>query len=506
MFFLLLLINCKSKNLNHSEVQNLSNDSICWYQKDFEKDKTPGVSLDKWYNLNKQNPKQNEIIVAVLDTQLDINHEDLKNQIWDNKNEIPNNNIDDDKNGYVDDVNGWNFIGHKKKKTYNVWSNFEYVRILNTYNKNKDINNKSSSSIEKQLEKSNQKYSKDFKFYDNWRNSLVFLLNKFKKSKDTLKYFFPKEKYNVSQLDSLYKKYKINDKTYKEMRNDNDSDLGALIFYTKLCYSTGKYKYEDLLFDKIQMDSIIGKNLNLNFDDRSNLKDNVNQLKEFYGNNKIKSDTSKLTKLDNHSTEVSGVLAAENNNKKGTFGFSNAIKIMPISISCSGDEHDKDIANGIYYAVNNGAKVINMSFGKDFSLKQEWVTEALKYATQKEVLVIHCAGNDAKNIDEEWNYPSDYDYFEKLELTNNFINVGATTQTLNEKFVSKFSNYGKNNLDLFAPGSDIYTTFIDNSYKSDSGTSLAAPMVSGTAALIWLYYPKLTAKQVKDIILESGTS
>ncbi len=181
-------------------------------------------------------------------------------------------------------------------------------------------------------------------------------------------------------------------------------------------------------------------------------------------------------------------------------------KIMPLNISYSGDEHDKDIAMAIYYAVDNGAKVINMSFGKEFSLHKKWVSDAYKYAESNNVLIVHCAGNDSFNVDENPYYPNDVDYENPHEVVDNFINVGATTAKADSTLVASFSNYGKKNVDLFAPGDKIYTTTAGNGYAYDSGTSLAAPMVSATAALIWSYYPKLTAKEVKQIILESGTA
>jgi subtilisin family serine protease len=203
---------------------------------------------------------------------------------------------------------------------------------------------------------------------------------------------------------------------------------------------------------------------------------------------------------------VSGIIAANRENNIGIKGILQNVKIMPLNISYSGDENDKDIAMAIYYAVDNGAKVINMSFGKEFSLHKEWVFEAFKYAEKHNVLLIHCSGNNSFNVDENSYYPSDVTYDGSTEVCGNFINVGSISSRLDSTFVSAFSNYGKQNVDLFAPGEEIYTTTSGNAYMSDSGTSLAGPMVSGTAALIWSYYPKLTVQELKQIILESGTA
>jgi cell wall-associated protease len=481
-----------------------------WQQKDFLKDNIPGISLDKWYEKNKLQPKKTTIVVAVIDTQIDLNHEDLKNQIWTNINEIPNNNIDDDHNGYVDDINGWSYLS-AKNGSYVVWANFEYVRMVRKWQPifqdkieseilNENLQDfKEYSRAVKFLEKNN-------KFYNNWLKSLKYKNSIFKQSKDTLKYFFPKENYSIKNLDSLYKIYKINDKTYRQRRDDNDKDLGALINVMINSLELNQKTFENVVDSYQQIDSIVNKNLNINFNDRSTLGDKINILDKNYGNGNVSANIKGIRSLKDHCTEVSGIIAGNRKNNIGINGFSDNIKIMPLHISCSGDENDKDIANAIRYAVDNGAKVINMSFGKEFSVHKEWVFEALQYAEKHQVLAIHGSGNDKSNVDNDSNYPNDNAFNGSQEICNNFINVGSTSQRMDSSFVSAFSNYGKKNVDLFAPGEEIYTTSAENKYKTDSGTSLAAPMVSGTAALIWLYYPKLTVQEVKQIILDSGSS
>jgi cell wall-associated protease len=256
----------------------------------------------------------------------------------------------------------------------------------------------------------------------------------------------------------------------------------------------------------LQLDSIVNRRLNIDYDERKFIGDNPNILEKGYGNNKVCATIAGIRSMKGHSTKVSGIIAANRNNNIGIKGFSDYIQIMPLAISYSGDEHDKDIAMAIRYAVDNGAKVINMSFGKEFSLHKEWVDEAFKYAEVHNVLLVHASGNDGVNIDENIFYPSDVNYNSTVEVSNNLITVGSISERFDKTFVSRFSNYGKQNVDIFAPGEKIYTTAENNKYDFDSGTSLATPMVSGTAALIWLYYPKLTAAQVKQIILDSGVS
>lgn len=494
---MLVLISCSVKNLK------LKNLEVCWHQ--FEFDKTNGISLQKSYNENVIKRNSNSIIVAVLDTQIDLNHEDLKDQIWVNKKEISDNDIDDDKNGYIDDINGWNFIGKPNGGYFRYW-NFECVRIIKKWdNYFKSKNSVQDDSLEyfNEYKRAKTLYEAESKLYKSWLKSLVYNVKNRSKVEDTLRYFFPKEDYSMSQLDSLYNKYKINDKRYKQRRDDNDQDLGALIDYMRVSMESGDRKFEDLIEHKNQKDSIVNRNFNIEINDRLLIGDNPNVLEKGYGNNKLNNNIYQLT----HCTEVSSIIGGQRNNV-GVNGFHNKIRIMPLCISVSGDEHDKDIAMAIYYAVDNGAKVINMSFGKEFTLNQEWVTDAFRYAEKHNVLLVHSSGNNNFNVDKNSYYPSDIDYVRNKdnELVGNFINVGSISKRADSTMVSPFSNYGKENVDIFAPGEEIYVAKPNNEYGYDSGTSLAGPMVSGTAALIWLYYPKLTVHQVKNIILESGVS
>jgi cell wall-associated protease len=494
----------KKKKLTEIELKN-------WHCKDPLQDTISGISLERAYKeIIKNKTKLNEIIVAVIDTQIDLYHEDLKEQIWTNKKEIPNNNIDDDRNGYIDDVNGWSFIG-TKSGGYVVWANFEYVRFVrewNPYFKDKIESQIPANDLVnyKEYQRALKHLSENEKYYKNWQKSLKHNIAVYPLVKDTLKYFFPKENYTYQQLDSLYKVYKINDKTYKQRRDSNDRDLGALISYMMVNIDVNQKNIEDIQDASTQLDSIITKNIDINYDDRKLIGDNPKILEKGYGNNKVCSTIEGLRSLKEHGTRVSGIIAANRQNRIGIKGFSDKIKIMPLHISLFGDQHDKDIVMAIKYAVDNGAKVINLSIGKEFSLHKKWVHDAFKYAESHNVLLIHASGNDGFNVDYNPFYPSDIAYDGTGEISNNFINVGSTTQKADSTLVSNFSNYGKNNLDIFAPGEEIYTTNEENKYAYDSGTSLAAPMVSGTAALIWLYYPKLTAAQVKQIIMDPGVA
>lgn len=517
LLFALLTVSCKNLQKtsdNKSSFQferKLTNEKLpTWYQNDYYLDNTPGISLEKWYKQNKKKPKLKEIIVAVIDTQIDTLHEDLQGQLWSNPNEIPNNGIDDDSNGYIDDCNGWNFTSNNKGD-YVVWGNFEYVRLIREWDalfKDKVENQITPQQISNynEYKRALKTYEDENSNYKNWLTSSKYSEVLFPIVKDSLKHYFPKEDYTYEQLDSLYRKYKINDKTFRERREDDDRDIGAMAAFMKV-----RFDYDEMTIEKMretvtQLDSIVNKNINIDFNERLLIGDNPKVLEKGYGSNNISISKTGFQSIQDHGTKVSGIIAATRNNNKGIKGIVQNVKIMPLNISFSGDEHDKDIAMAIRYAVDNGAKVINMSFGKEFSLKKEWVFNALKYAEKNNVLLVHSSGNNGLNVDHNPYYPSDNSFNGSAEICNNFINVGSISSRLDSTLVSTFSNYGKQNVDLFAPGEEIYTTSSGNLYMSDSGTSLAGPMVSGTAALIWSYYPKLLAAEVKQIILESGTA
>jgi len=244
-----------------------------------------------------------------------------------------------------------------------------------------------------------------------------------------------------------------------------------------------------------------GENLKTNY--RKVLGDNPDDIKDVkYGDNNVMGpDKEEIL----HGTHVAGIVAQVRNNNIGGDGIANNVQILTVRAVPDGDEYDKDIALGIRYAVDNGAKVINGSFGKSFSPHKQWVYDAIKYAESKDVLIVHAAGNDAKDIDTENNYPNDSDD-KKTEFADNMITIGALNYEYGTNVVADFSNYGKLNVDVFAPGVKIYASTPNNTYQFLQGTSMASPNAAGVAALIRSYYPNLKAAQVKNIIMTSGTS
>jgi subtilisin family serine protease len=242
---------------------------------------------------------------------------------------------------------------------------------------------------------------------------------------------------------------------------------------------------------------IVEYGLNKNFDPRPVVGDNYADKKEkFYGSPDVKGPDA------DHGTHVAGIIGADRNNGIGIRGIADNVRIMAIRAVPNGDERDKDIANAIYYAVNNGAGIINMSFGKDYSPEKYLVDEAVRYAEKKGVLMIHAAGNDGQNNDVESNFPSPNLLSGKP--SGLWLEIGASSAGTNKTdLVAEFSNYGKRSVNFFSPGVDIYSTIPGNGYKSNSGTSMAAPAASGVAAMLMSYFPELSAQTIREILIKS---
>lgn len=449
----------KKDSLSEIELQR-------WSHLDLLKDSIPGMSVDKAYNEVLKDKKGNKVIVAVIDSGVDINHPDLKPVIWTNKKEIPNNKKDDDKNGFVDDVHGWNFLGEANLE------NYEFVRILKKGDDGSETYKKALADYEK-------KYNEIIQY----KEPVDMLV----KADKTIREYLKKESYTLQELkDVASVKYEL----FQSKRI-----LLAYAEDTGENFRTELEEFKDYVYDQLNY------NLNKDFDGRKILGDNADDLStKKYGNNVV---YSKSRKDSSHGTHVAGIIAQLRNNGIGGDGVATNVEIMPIRAVPNGDEYDKDIALAIRYAVDNGAKVINGSFGKDYSPHKDWVFDAIKYAESKDVLIVHAAGNDSKNIDVEPNFPTDE--IEGKEFANNVITIGAINQNYGDKMVADFSNFGATNVDVFAPGVKIYATIPENKYKYEQGTSMASPNAAGVAALIRSYYPSLKASQVKQIIMQSGT-
>ncbi|MFD0942156.1 S8 family peptidase [Pedobacter boryungensis] len=509
-----------------------------WFNLDLVSNGYFGISTDKAYSelLKDKKPKQ-KIIVAVIDGGTDINHEDLKDVLWTNTKEIPGNGIDDDGNGYIDDIHGWNFLGSKKGNL--AYDNLELVRIKRKFEPKyrSTIMTTVLDSIEKKEYALYKRVQADFgkKYEDASSTFPIYIL--IKKVMDSVALINKKD---IPSLEDI-EKYKADDETeeyVKKIIRKGSKDEGSIEkFYTAI-----KKGYEEL-------EVMLKYNLNVNYDQRAELvgDDYSNSEQRIYGNADV------IGPKADHGTHVSGIIGANRSNGLGILGVANNVSIMTIRVVPEGDERDKDVANGIRYAVDNGARVINMSFGKSYKWDKKAVDEAVKYAESKGVLLVHAAGNNNKNNDIEDNYPNKYydspeaiayananqktdiskfippksdgimngqmsrrqDPFLKpkpldsakfnLPHANNWIEVGASSYKDDDNLKASFSNYGKNNVDVFAPGFMINSTVPGSKYEEYDGTSMAAPVVSGLAALVLSYYPELNPTQLRDIIIKSVT-
>jgi subtilisin family serine protease len=439
-----------------------------WSHLDLLKDSIPGMSVDKAYSELLKDKKSTKVIVGVIDSGVDIDHEDLKGKIWTNTKEIAGNGIDDDKNGYVDDVHGWNFLGESNNE------NLELVRLL----KKPDDGSEAYKNAAADYEKKNQKMLQE-KF------QVDFILAADKNIREYLK----KDDYTSEDVNSI-------NTTDKKIYQSKMVML-SMIEQAGPGFRDEIKDYKDYVYDQANY------NLNKDFDGRKTVGDNPEDIKDIhYGNNVV---YSKDRKDSLHGTHVAGIIAQVRGNGIGGDGVVENVEILPVRAVPNGDEYDKDIALAIRYAVDNGAKVINGSFGKDYSPHAAWVWDAMKYAESKDVLLVFAAGNDGKNIDVEPSFPADTGD-KKTELVKNVLTIGALDYQFGENMVADFYNYGKKNVDIFSPGVKIYATIPENKFKYEQGTSMASPNAAGVAALIRSYYPNLKATQVKQIIMQSGTT
>ncbi len=470
-----------------------------WFQMDYNKDSFYGISLYKAYDfLKERNKKSEPIIVAVLDSGIDTTHEDLKPVLWRNPKEIPGNNKDDDGNGYVDDVYGWNFLGNKDGRNIKKASD-ERARVFHRWKDqfaNKKLNPEEMTQKEREQFFIWKKAVNQMNFSHEEQMELMFVevtAKALKKHDKILRQEMGCEEYTCEKLEKFQpvskigKEAKLGFLTCMKMIGLDAEEKNTVLLSQLEEYIDGK-KTAFESKEKAPRDyraEIIGDNY-FNLNDR------------FYGNGDV------MGPNPDHGTHVSGLIAAQRNNGVGIDGVADNVRIMMLRVVPDGDEYDKDVALAIRYAVDHGAKVINMSFGKSFSPEKNWVDSAIRYAEQKDVLVLHSSGNDGDNIDEKDVYPNPW-LQEWNTLASNYITVGASSDPkITGSITAEFSNYGKQKVDLFAPGVKIYSTMPGgNKYGNQQGTSMATPIVSGIAAMIRSYYPQLSAVQVKHIIEKS---
>ncbi len=461
-----------------------------------------GISIDKAYDFVKSKKlKSQTVIVAVIDSGVDTLHEDLRPILWHNTKEIPGNGIDDDKNGYVDDYYGWNFLGGRDGRNVEADS-YEGARVYHGLKSKWDGKDVNVATLTKD----------DAEEYKMWQRAKESVAGSDSKTSAMELMFLKKAYQNTVKNDSILRKAMGKDKyTGKELGEftptESDAKKAKTAIYGLMAqneametsnqeFLEGFGEYVDGEVKKA--DAVEHAPTPYRADI---VKDNYDDINDrFYGNPNVMASN----KAAMHGTHVSGIIAAARGNGVGMDGVADNVKIMMLRAVPDGDEHDKDIALAIRYAADNGAKVINMSFGKSFSPEKKWIDEAVKYAQSKGVLLVHAAGNDAKNVDTTFNFPMPV-FQADGKRASNWITVGASGDPKAGGLTAGFSNYGKKEVDVFAPGVKIWSSVPGgNTYQNLQGTSMASPVVAGVAAFILEYFPNLSAEQVKMVIEKSA--
>ena len=475
------------------------NDLKTWYHKDFSTTNVYGVNTDNAYKfLESKGLKPRTIVVGVLDSGVEVDHPGLINNMWKNPNEIPNNGIDDDKNGYVDDIYGWNFIGGK---TADVDAdNLEVTRMVKKYQPIfEGTDSAKNRANQAKMPEEYAIYQKSKKLYD----------EKGSEAKQYYHYFSGFNNAIPSIVKTLNGKTltKANLAAIKPASQEDSRNLQILNSLVQDAGNVGKTpkEVEELLRKEIEgalkhYESQATKHYNLDFDPRAEIVgDNYDNYNEkHYGNNHYEGPDA------SHGTHVSGIIAGLPHGNEAQYGVAHKVaKIMTVRAVPDGDERDKDVANAIRYAVDNGAKILNMSFGKAVSPGKKHVWDAMKYAEKKGVLLVKAAGNDNQNIGENEYFPTNFmKQSDEKPFVSNMIVVGASTNN-SQNLRARFSNYNGKMVDVFAPGQEIYSTVPDAKYEYLQGTSMASPVVAGAAAVLWAYMPSLTPQQIKEALVKT---
>lgn len=476
------------------------NDLKTWYHKDFSASNVYGVNTANAYKfLESKGLKPTSVVVGVLDSGVEVNHPGLAKNMWRNPNEIPNNGKDDDKNGYIDDIHGWNFIGGKNGDV-NV-DNMEVTRIVKRYQSVFEGPNTNTN-------KANQaKMPEEFAMYMLSKDIYNKKGNEAKMQYEQIGMI----KRLVPTMVSMLKGKNFTAENIAAVKPANQNEAIAASVMKNMVQDPEMAGKSSADFEKAinkELDNYLShfenqatKQYNLDFDPRAELVgDRYDDYSEkFYGNNNYEGPDAQ------HGTHVAGIIAGVPHGNEVQYGVAHKVaKIMTVRTVPDGDERDKDVANSIIYAVDNGAKIINMSFGKPVSPGKKYVWDAFKYAENKGVLLVKAAGNDNVDIAENVAYPTNYQTAtSEKPLVSNMIVVGASTNDA-EMLRASFSNYNTKYVDVFAPGDKIYSTVPDSKYEYLQGTSMASPVVAGAAAVLLSYMPGLTPAQIIESLVNTS--
>ena len=463
-----------------------------WHTMDLKTDGYYGISLAPAYQFVK-GKKSKTVLIATIDSGIDTAQKDLQGILWVNPKEIPGNGIDDDHDGFVDDVHGWDFLGGAGGKcdfTETTEEVREYNRLKGKYagvTTATGGNEKEFAywlTVKAQYDETIAKSGSELPQVQQFMNVLMTTSGFIKKAL----HLNADATFKMADLaginaanDTLAQSKTIWNSVFQEEGPASDNG--------KIIKDLGEYMAKinnDVNPDLAARRRIVG--------DDPNVQDG-----KPYGNNILKyADAS-------HGTGVAGLIGAIRNNGYGIDGVADNVRIMAIKAVPNGDEYDKDIANAIRFAVDHGAKVINMSFGKKISPHKEWVDAAFKYAAEKDVLLVQAAGNDNQDVDAKPEFPNDTFLDGSSTDADNVVVVGASASKPDENLAASFTNYGKKNVDVFAPGVKVTSIDTDAELNTEDGTSFSSPITAGIAALVLEYYPDLSAKQLKQVLLASAT-
>jgi cell wall-associated protease len=462
-----------------------------WFHLNKSDGKYQGVSTKQLYQEILKGRVGQQVVVAVIDSGVDYEHEDLDDVMWVNEDEIPNNGKDDDNNGYIDDIHGWNYLGNASGEN-TAHAKTELMRLFVEYDKQfKDVDESSLSKSDK------ERYQQYLSFQETIEQ---------KKAEAAENAFLYKTIGRAAErLEQAIGKDEISMEDLQNFKSDNPllSQVSLMLVDIMKDMGGSFEEIKDGLLDGAEsFENTLAYYYNPEFNPREVIGDNPEDYDQMgYGNNDVRGPDS------DHGTHVAGIIAAERDNGLGIEGVANNVRIMSLRAVPDGDERDKDVALAIKYAVDNGAQVINMSFGKDYSPGKSAVDEAVKYALKNDVLLVHAAGNDNKEIFTKNNFPND-EFLKKglfgPRYADNWVEVGANSWKSGEDLAAEFSNYSAEHVDIFAPGVAIYSAEPGNEYQNHQGTSMAGPVVAGVAALVRSYFPDLTAKQVKEVLMQSA--
>jgi len=476
-------------------------DLMTWYHKDFATSKVYGVDTENAYKyLESKGLKPTPVIVGVLDSGVQVDHPGLVKNIWSNPNEIPGNGKDDDGNGYIDDVHGWNFIGGKNADI--DVDNMEVTRVVAKY---KPVFEGDDST----KNKANQaKMPEEFAMY--MKSKEKFTKNSVEGRQGLQTFTMIKDL--IPNMVRLLAGKPLSSETLKAVKPADQKDAIALEILGRLLQDPGfqgkagsefEAKITKDMKDALEEYTPKAQQYDLNFDPRKEIVgDNYDDYSEkIYGNNHYEGPDAR------HGTHVAGIIAGLPQGKEVQYGVASRVaKIMSVRTVPNGDERDKDVANAIRYAVDNGAKVLNMSFGKPVSPGKNVVWDAFKYAEDKGVLLVKAAGNENEDVAEHLAYPTNFkNITDDKPFVSNVLVVGASTNRNNELRAS-FSNFNKKMVNVFAPGEEIYSTVPHDKYEYLQGTSMASPVVAGAAAVLLAYMPGLTPAQVIESLEKSSNA